>query len=84
MAGILLGGECRPTPFKRDNMARPKESEDMIEIAISQRSLDHARHQLLGRFKRSIEEITMGHTPGDIARLISDLKALDSIKPTQT
>lgn len=66
-------------------MARPpKDTEDMIELAISQNQLDHARHQLLGRFRRSIEEITMGHTPGDIARLVSDIKALESIKPTQT
>lgn len=66
-------------------MARPpKDAEDMIELAISQKQLDYARHQLMGRFRRSIEEITMGHTPGDIARLVSDLKALESIKPTQT
>jgi hypothetical protein len=64
-------------------MAKPKDADDMIEVAITQKSLDHAKHQLMGRFKRSIEEITMGHTPGDIARLVSDLKALESIKPTQ-
>jgi hypothetical protein len=60
----------------------PKDFEDIIELPLTQAQIDHARHQLLGRFRRSIEEITMGHTPGDIARLVSDLKALDSIKPT--
>ena len=65
-------------------MARqPKDAEDMIELPVTQKSIDHAKHQLTGRFKRAIEEITMGHTPGDIAQLIADLKALESIKPTQ-
>jgi hypothetical protein len=53
----------------KQNIPRPSAAE-----------LDHARFQLLGRLKRLIEDINMGHQPGDIARLVDDLKALDGIK----
>lgn len=60
---------ARPT----DNIPRPTAA-----------SLEHAKFTLLGRLKRCIEEINMGHTPGEIAGLVDDLKALDGIKAAET